>query len=70
MFKSIERQREYKREYYRKHRDKILEPQRAYRPRTPEKCRQWRVNAARKALERMDAQEGRKRAHHDSESMD
>lgn len=70
MFKSIERQREYKREYYQKHRDRILEQQKAYRQRNPEKYRRWRLNAARKALERLTTQECRKRAHHDSESVD
>ena len=57
MFKSIERQREYQREYYKKHRERISERQKAYRQQNPEKYHQWRLNAAKRLLERLTAQE-------------
>lgn len=57
MYKTVEQRREYQQRYYQKRRETILAQQKAYRQQNPEKYQQWRINAAKRLLERLTAQE-------------
>ena len=57
MYKTVEQRREYQQQYYQKRRETILAQQKAYRQQNPEKYQQWRINAAKRLLERLTVQE-------------
>ena len=57
MYKNVEKRRAAQQRYYQTHRESILAKQKEFRQQHPEKYQEWRLNAAKRLLERLTAQE-------------